>query len=367
MTLFFRLLLLLLLVSAGTDAQQILRPGFEAAEYQDVLALNSGLYDSLQRATGRPVLYQKTITSRVTGLDNRWWLFQRSDTPIAVIAIRGTIATGRSWMANLYGVQEPATGTLFLNDSTRIDYQLAQSPEAAIHAGWLIAVTSMADDIERKIRELHDKGIRHIILSGHSQGGAITYLLRSYLFYRTKSGALPADIVYKTYCSAAPKPGNLPFAYDFEYINRGGWAFNVVNAADWVPETPISLQQLQDINPLNPLNDLDIALSRQKWPVRVYARMIHGKLTRKSRKAVGKYQKLMGGKIAAEVKKSLPQLKLPEATPGLNYMRAGTAIVLMPDSAYFKTFPQTGANGRGVWTHHGFEAYLYLLRKDYMQ
>ena len=46
----------------------------------------------------------------------------------------------------------------------------------------------------------------------------------------------------KTYCSAAPKPGNLFYAYDFEHITEGGWAFNVVNSADWVPELPSTTQ-----------------------------------------------------------------------------------------------------------------------------
>ncbi len=87
---------------------------------------------------------------------------------------------------------------------------------------------------------------------GHSQGGAIAYLLTAHFYNLQQQGKLPADIRFKTYCSAAPKPGNLYFAYDYETTTRGGWACNVVNAADWVPETPFSVQTVSDFNTTNP-------------------------------------------------------------------------------------------------------------------
>ncbi|RYY67048.1 MAG: lipase family protein [Chitinophagaceae bacterium] len=357
-------LFLLLFTALGAAAQ--LLPGFDAAEYRDLLALNFGRYDSLQKASGAAVAYRKTYTSPVVGLDNRWTLFERSDGRAAVIAVRGTVATQKSWLANIYSVMQPAQGHLQLNDSVGADYRLAESADAAVHTGWLIAVVALAPDIERQILALHAKGVRAIYISGHSQGGAIAYLLRSWLYYRTVAGALPNDITYKTYCSAAPKPGNLVYAYDYEFINRGGWAFNVINAADWVPETPVTVQQLSDLNPLNPLTDLHHMLRRQKLPVRLYAAMVYRKITRKSRKAAGTYRKYLGRKVGRSVRKILPGLKLPGAVPALNYMRAGTPVVLQPDSAYFARFPNDPGKGYGVWTHHLFDAYLYLLQKDYL-
>src|SRR4051812_46734816 len=93
------LFLLFLLLAQAAFGQ--LQPGFDAAEYRDVLALNFGRYDSLQKAAGAPLLYRKTYTAPVTGLDNRWTLFERNDGLVAVIAIRGTVATKKSWLANL--------------------------------------------------------------------------------------------------------------------------------------------------------------------------------------------------------------------------------------------------------------------------
>ncbi|RYZ21790.1 MAG: lipase family protein [Chitinophagaceae bacterium] len=346
-------------------AQAPLRPGFDAGEYADVLALNFGRYDSLVKAEGRPGGFRRIYVSRVTGLDNRWTAWQHNESRTVVLGVRGTVASNKSWLANIYSEMQPAAGVVQLNDSTRVPYRLAAGEGAAVHTGWLIALCSMTGDIERKIRELYDKGARNFIISGHSQGAAIAFLLRSYLHYRTLEGALPADITYKTYCSAAPKPGNLVYAYDFDYINRGGWAHTVVNAADWVPETPLSLQQIRDLNPVNPLVNLKSALRRQKLPVRVYGNMVYNKLTRSGRKAVAKYQKFLGKRVGKEVRKIFPQLQLPGTHPGLDYMRAGSPVVLMPDTAYTARFPFDASHPQGVWVHHSFEAYYFLLRKDW--
>lgn len=360
-TLFF-----LMFLALGFAARAQLQPGFDAAEYRDLLALNFGRYDSLQKADNLPNQYRRTYHSPIVGLDNRFTVFERGDGQVAVITVRGTVASKKSWLANLYSVMQPAQGHLQWSDSSGTDYRLAASPAAAVHSGWLIATAALAPDVERQILLLRRKGVRAIYITGHSQGGAIAYLLRSWIYYRTEAGALPNDIVYKTYCSAAPKPGNLAYAYDYEFLNRGGWAFNVVNAADWVPETPVTVQQLRDLNPLNPLTNLHSALRSQKLPVRVYASVVYGQLTRKSRKAAGKYHKYLGRKVGKAVRKSLPGLKLPGAVPGLNYMRAGTPVVLQPDSAYYQKFPND-TSGFGVWKHHLFEAYLFLLRKDYLR
>jgi hypothetical protein len=359
-------ILLLLFCGFLAQAQSGLQGGFDATEFADVLALNFSKYDSLQKAGGLPVGYRRIYTSRVTGLDNRWYAWRHYNNGTVVIGIRGTVASTKSWLANIYSVMQPAQGVVQLNDSTRVPYKLAENAGAAVHTGWLIALCSMTGDIERKIRDLYNQGARSFILSGHSQGGAIAYLLRAYLYYRTQEGALPADITYKTYCSAAPKPGNLEFAYDYDFINRGGWSHTVVNAADWVPETPLSMQQISDLNPVNPLVNLKETLGKQKLAVRVYANMVYKKLTKKGRKAVDKYSKYLGDVVGKEVRKSLPQLKLPGALPGLDYMRTGNPVVLMPDSTYYGRFAGSFSSGATVWMHHGFEAYYQLLRKDYL-
>ena len=345
-----------------------LQPGFDAKEYLSALSITFGKQDSMIKHHSALLshTYKRAYRSQVVGLDNRWDLWVSNDNTQALISIRGTVASKASWLANIYSAMQPATGSIKINDSTDFHYKLADYPNAAVHTGWLISLGALAGDIEQKIKEQYQKGIKNFILTGHSQGGAITYLLRSYLYYRTQSGALPADITYKTYCSAAPKPGNLYYAYDFDYINRSGWAFTVVNAADWVPETPVSIQQLSDLNTLNPFSNVKGALKNQKFVVRLYAGLVYNKLNRSTKKAQRRYQKYLGQKMKKEVKKVLPQLAQPGFANTLNYMRAGTPIILMPDAAYYQQFPNDPNKWLGIWNHHTFQAYSLLLQKCYV-
>jgi hypothetical protein len=355
---------LVVLIPVSLGAQN-LKTGFDAREYLDLLSIAFGNYDSFSKTTKDTPLYRWQYRSRVTGLDNRWNLWLRRDAKVAVISVRGTVGTATSWLANFYATMQPATGTIRLNDTTNFTYKLSDHPEAKVHTGWLISLGFLSTDIERKIRDLYKAGVRQFLITGHSQGGGIAYLLRSYLYYRTKEGALPPDIRYKTYCSAAPKPGNLYYAYDYEFINRDGWAFNVVNVADWVPETPVSIQQFGDMNPLNPFTEAKGILKSQNVPVRIFGHIIYGKLDRATRKAARKYRQVLGRGIGKQVVKRKKGLSRPEDEASLNYMRAGTFVVLMPDEGYYQKFTNDPSTPKGVFTHHTFEAYAYLLLKDY--
>lgn len=359
----FFVLIMVTLQSVATA--QNLQPGFNAAEYLDVLAITFGKFDSLRKAQGLAAEYRLRYQSPVVGLDNRWSMWMRQDNRQAVITIRGTVATTGSWLANAYAIMQPAAGTFQVTDSFRFTYRVAADSSAAVHTGWLISLASMSADIEEKIKAAYAAGVRNFILTGHSQGAGISFLLRSYLYYRTVEGALPADITYKTYCSAAPKPGNLYYAYDFEFINRGGWAYTVVNAADWVPETPVTVQQFTDLNFLNPFRNIGSMLRNQRLAIRVYAGMVYRKLNGSTRKAARRQQQYLGKRVGKEVVKKLPALSGLQKMPTQHYVRAGHAVLLRPDAAYFRQFPNDPARNRAVWTHHGFDAYVWLLRKDY--
>ncbi len=345
---------------------QQLQPAFDPAEYAELLSLafySSGIPDSIKRASAADH-YHRVYRSPVTGLQNRWTLYLRDDN-IAVIDIRGTVNETASWLANFYAAMIPATGSLQLNDSTRFDYQLAEDPKANVHVGWTVALGHIAPDIESKINSYADqKKVKEFLIFGHSQGGAIAFLLRSYLEYEKKKGKIPADIIFKTYCSAAPKPGNLYYAYDFDFITKGGWAYTVVNAADWVPETPFSIQTLSNFNPTNIFVNARKAIRKQKFFVRLAGSMLYSKLEKKPRKAQRKYEKYLGKKIyRMAIRKALPQLKEPAYVHDNNYMRAGAPVILMPDEAYRSLYPE---NPDKPFTHHLFAPYYHLLQAHYL-
>lgn len=363
-----RTFFLCILISAcyASSAQSVLKPGFETKEYGDLLSIafhNSSIPDSIARKTTKDP-YKLLYKSPESGFKNRWTFFLRNDN-VGVINIRGTVNNNTSWLANFYAPMIPATGELQLNDSTVFKYQLSSLPNAAVHAGWTISLGHLAPDIIAHIRQLYDSShCREFLVTGHSQGGAIAFLLRSYLHYEQLKGNIPADIRFKTYCSAAPKPGNLYYAYDFENINKGGWAFTVVNAADWVPESPFTIQTITDFNPANPFTDVKKTLRKQKFMIRLAGNIVYSKLERKPRKAQRKFEKYLGHKLyRMAIRKTLTQLKEPAYLHTGNYMRAGTPVILMPDEAYRAQFPETGP--AKTFINHMYAAYAWLLKNNY--
>jgi hypothetical protein len=360
------ILFFFLLIGATLQAQ-VLKPGFDATEYKEALTIAFHQGDTGGRRPGIPAVanYTRAFRSPVVGLDNRWDLWERKDGKVAAISIRGTVGTTPSWVANFYSAMAPAIGSIQLNDSTTFAYQLADNKEAAVHTGWLIALGHLAPSIVQHVKDQYAKGVRDYILVGHSQGGAITFLLRSYLQYQVEQGDLPKDITFKTYCSAAPKPGNTAYVYDFDFITRGGWAYTIVNAADWVPESPISIQQLNDMNQLNPFTDVGSMLGKQNIVVRAYLKSMFNKLRKSTKKSEERYEKYLGDRVYKLARKTLPQLKEPAYVPSMNYMRAGTPIILLPDEKYKQQFAASEKNRTNVWYHHSYNAYVSLLEAWY--
>jgi hypothetical protein len=342
----------------------LVHSGFDAKEYLELLSVTAMHMDTAYSKMAHPVRYERIYRSQETAMLNRWDLWMRDDN-VGVISIRGTTNRLPSWLENFYCAMIPATGTLQLNDSTQFNYQLAKDSKAAVHVGWVLGLAFMVPDIVEKIKEAHSqKNVSYFLIIGHSQGAALAYLLRSYLYYITENGELPKEITFKTYGSAAPKPGNLYYAYDFDFITRNGWAFTIVNAVDWVPETPLSIQQLSDFNKINPFDNIESILRKQPMLVRWYLNGVYKKTSRAARKAQKRLEKYTGHALYKQLKKVLPQFKEPDYAPTANYMRTGIPIVLQPDEAYFTQFPENFGRAR-VFTHHAFKSYEYLVKKYY--
>lgn len=339
---------------------QITPVGFHPQEYIDLLDLGAKSYAGKDSCNTATMLYR----SPEVGLKNIFDVWLRPD-QTAVICIRGTVQHASSWLENFYAAMTPAIGKIQVNDSTTFTYKFAEDPKAAVHVGWTIGLAHMAPEMVSQIKKLYtEKNVKNIIIFGHSQGGALSFLATSYLYYLQLEGGLPKDISFKTYCSAAPKPGNLYYAYDYDYITRNGKSYTVVNAADWVPESAFSIQTLDDFNGVNPFTNIKPALKKQKMLVRWYLNGVYNKLDKGSAKANKRFSKFLGKKLYPQVKKYLPQLKEPTYASSMNYMRAGVPIVLITDSTYHKTFDKPADQ---VFQHHLFEPYAWLVRKIYLQ
>ena len=365
----------MLCFSFPVAGQTELRPGFDGAEYRELIRVYQAQFgvrfpagDHTAGDTARPPMigkpeqYSFGYVSADLGMRNRWSLWLRQDHRVAAIVLRGTVGDPVSWLENFYAGQAPAAGAFQLNDSVRFEYRLAADDRAMVHAGWLIGLAYLAPSIVGQIKGMYAQGVHAFILFGHSQGGALAFLARSYLYYLQDKGELPADIVFKTYCSAAPKPGNTYYAYDYDFITRGGWGLTVVNGADWVPETPFSVQTMTDLNPVNPFANIDKALARMSLIKRWYIKGKYNKLRRRTRKTEKAFRQVLGDMAGARVRKALPGLQGPAIGTGMNYQRAGTSVVLEPDTAYYRLFPR---QTQQIFEHHRLEAYDWLTAKYY--
>ncbi len=334
-----------------------LKPGFDKVEFLELLKVSSRQGDSLYNPDlPAPEKFQKIYRSPEMGLDNRWDLWVSED-KVACISIRGTTSKQVSWLDNFYAAMVPATGSLKLSNDFMFDYHLSDDHRATVHTGWLIATAFLSRDILPKIDSLYQSGYKDFYIMGHSQGGAISYLLTALLLKKQKTGGVTSEIRFKTYCSAAPKPGNLYFAYDFENMVKEGWALTVTNAADWVPQAPFSIQTVGDFVELSPFANVKAEIRKQPFLKRIVMSKVYNSLDKPTAKANKKFQKYLGEKLEVFIRKVLPEFASPEYVNSNNYVRTGKQIVLYPNEEYFELFPQEKSN---IWINHAFEPYLFL-------
>ena len=344
---------------------QNLKPGFDKAEYIELLKIAQKQHIDLDKwkdnvSIPDPQEYKLVYRSKEIGLSNVWDLWVHKTKPVAVISVRGTTADPNSWLANFYAAMVPAKGQLKINKSFVFDYELSSHPQAAVHVGWLFSMAFISQEVVGKIDSCYKKGIKEYILTGHSQGGGITFLLNSYLMNLKSVNKLPQDVLFKTYCSAGPKPGNLYYAYSFEHDNEGGWAFNTVNTADWVPEVPFSIQTKNDFNKTSIFSVSDKLINKQKYPLRAGMKHIYRKLTKPGLKAQKNYTRYMGKMVSKSIRKLYPEFEVPAYYPSNNYTRTGATTVLYADDSYYAKFPDSDSN---IWAHHFIEPYLFLAEK----
>ena len=348
---------LILLIAFSGYAQ--LKPGFDKQEYLEMLRISRKQFEpkDIKDNIPPPTEYKMIYRSPVGPLKNRWDLWVNNN-KTAVISIMGSTNAQESWLENFYAAMVPANGQLQLNDSTTFNYRLANNPKAAVHIGWLLGLADLSKTIVPQINKTYsENGIKDFIIIGHSQGAAIAYLLRSYLADMQAKKLIPADIVFKTYCSAPPKPGNIYYAYDYEFLTAGGWGIAITNAADWVPQTPFTVQTMSDFNTPNPFVDVKTVIKQQQFFVRLYINHVYNRLKKTPEKAQKTYEDYLGRLVYKFIKKSLPQFKEPAYLHEALFTRTGTPVILMPNEQYNKLYPFDAKN---IFLNHDFGAYYKL-------
>ncbi len=357
------IIILAIIIRTTFAGAQTLKPGFDIDEYIEMIKIMKKQFPGFtKKKFPEPQFSQLLYASPETDLKNQWnlWLYKGN---IAVVSIRGTTPNMPSWSENFYTAMVPASGTVQLNDTTTVTYKLASDSLAAVHAGWLVGMASIARDVEKHLVQLKDSlRINNVIVTGHSQGGAISYLLTAYLHYRIKDGKLPQFNI-KTYSSAAPKPGNVYFAYDYELIT-GNMAFNVVNTADWVPQVPLSVETIDDLNPINPFVVAKDGLSKLKFPKNIVLKHVFNKVKKSADKTRDYYIYYFGKKMYPIITKYSPQLKEPQYYKSMDYVRTGNTVIFRPGKNYLKERPYTAKDiSKNIFRHHFFSSYLMLAEE----
>ncbi|QQY82788.1 lipase family protein [Tamlana sp. s12] len=173
-------------------------------------------------------------------MDNKFEVYQNDS--IGIINYRGSTAKLISWIENCYSAMIPANGSILLNEQS-FNYKFAEDALAAVHAGYALTVVIISEDLIEQINALNQAGIHHIIITGHSQGGALATLTRAYL-ENLPAGVLPENNRYKTYAFAQPMSGNKEFAeeYDTRYSHLGT-SYSIVNPKDPVPYMPFNYEE----------------------------------------------------------------------------------------------------------------------------
>ncbi len=364
-TLFY--LIAITFLFAYNSVAQELQAGFNKHEYMETLKINYKVHVALDKWASdttitNPQDFDFVYRSPVVAFDNIWDLWKHKSKSIALISVQGSVQTEASFLANLYAAMIPAKGELQLDKDFTFKYQMAENPHAAVHVGWFVAMAYLSKTVVAKIDSCYKSGIKDFILTGHSQGGGITFLLNSYLENLKTQGRLPADIRFKTYCSAGPKPGNLFYAYAYEHMTAGGWAYNVVNTADWVPDVPFSVQTVKDFTAVNPFHGAKKAIRKQGFPRNLALKHIYNKMSKPSERAQKNYQKYLGKMVSNAVKKQIPNFNAPEYYTSNYYVRTGNTIVLYPDEAYYKIY-SNDPEDPNIWRHHLPAPYLMLTEK----
>lgn len=286
-----------------------------------------------------------------------WDLWIKGDSTVVVL-LRGTTADMRSILADFYVAMVPASGVINFSPDEHFEYQLATHERAAVHAGFLIGFAYMARDMTPKIDSLYGRGYRDFLIAGHSQGGALAYYVSAWLRQHEKHGQYPS-IQVKTYASAAPKIGNMYFAYDYDNMTMGGWTFSIINSDDAIPELPFTTQQVDiDMNEPNPILGLMTQFDKLPFFQRVVMKRAFRKMIRNASRSSKSYNKYLGAYPRSFVTDALPDLAIPAFFHSTYFVRPGISIPLMVNEQYLAYFSDASS-----YYHHGLIPYRFLLRQ----
>lgn len=220
-----------------------LKPGFNTNEATFTIAMcNSFNFNKQFGNTDNiiPENFNLLYASEILSMDNKFEVYENG--VIGIINYRGSTDKLISWVENFYSAMIPAQGSITIDGESH-DYKFADHQDAAVHAGYGLSIILLSNTIKEQILALNNKGINNIIITGHSQGGALATMTRAYL------ENLPIDTnttknTYKTYAYAQPMSGNKEFANEYnEKYSETETSYSIINPKDPVPYMPFNYEE----------------------------------------------------------------------------------------------------------------------------
>ncbi len=317
---FFLLLITFLCTTVGFSQ---LKQGFDAQEARDLIALcNSFTYLDLygDDAEILPDGYQKMYTSPAYGMDNLFQVYVHGNT--GIINLRGSTAQQVSWMENLYASMIPVQDKIII-DGNNFSYQVGKDTAGAVHAGYMLAVYYLKDDLLRQIKALNDRHIYSIIITGHSQGGALAQLARAYFHYLPAS-ELSKKNQFKVYAFANPMIGNQAFCREYSRtFCQPEMSYVLHNPNDLVPRMPVSY----DDSTFWEKQLIALMTDRDGFSGNEFAM---GGLLYLFKDRVKEIAKKMSANIHTQLMKELGEITMPTFKEELNYTHTGNVILISP-------------------------------------
>ena len=308
----------LFLVAHSSQSQ--LSSGLKPQEVKDMIMLcNSYTYLELEGDDKAiiPSGYKRIYTSPILGMDNKFQVYTKGN--IGVLNFRGSTSKKISWMENFHSAMIPVEGEISIQENT-YPYKFGLDTAANVHSGYALSLAYMHDEIVEQINRLNGMGIYNIILTGHSQGGALVVLLRSYLEHAKEINKRNR---FKVYTFAQPMSGNNAFVqeYNKNYCQKG-MSYSFINPEDMVPTMPMSYNDSTFLR-----DNLMKVISREEIDKSELLKeglmiLFEGKLKTTASK--------FGKSVAKQIEKEMGNISLPEPTGEINFAQVGNQNTIEP-------------------------------------
>lgn len=297
--------------------------GFKASEARDMIAIcNSYTYLELNQRDEEiiPSGYKRIYTSPVVGMDNMFQVYTKGN--LGVINFRGSTDKKSSWLENIYSAMIPIEGEIVVQGKS-FNYKFGTDTASNVHSGYALSMSYLHKDIVTQIKSLNNSGITDIIITGHSQGGALAILTRAYLEYIAKD-EISTKNNFKVYTFAQPMSGNIEFVREYnKTFCKSEMSYSLINPADAVPTMPLSFNDTTYLRDnLTSLFSKDQKIDKSKMFRDGLALLFHDQL----QGTVAKF----GESVAKQIEKELGSIKLPEPTGDINFAQVGNLINLPP-------------------------------------